>query len=111
MAHGGARPGAGKPKGSVAKTDAKARQKAAEGGITPLEYLLQIMRDEDQPQEERKDAAKAAAPYVHARLASVDMTSKNDTTMRVLSDKPQTEDEWTNSVGLGSASGAAEVPH
>lgn len=111
MAHGGARPGAGKPKGSVAKTDAKARQKAAEGGITPLEYLLQIMRDEDQPQEERKDAAKAAAPYVHARLASVDMTSKNDTTMRVLSDKPQTEDEWANSVGLGAASGAAEVPH
>lgn len=111
MAHGGARPGAGKPKGSVAKTDAKARQKAAEGGITPLEYLLQIMRDDNQPQEERKDAAKAAAPYVHARLASVDMTSKNDTTMRVLSDKPQTEDEWTNSVGLGSASGATEIPH
>jgi len=71
MGHGGARPGAGKPKGSVAKADAKAREKAAQSGVTPLEYLLQIMRDELQPQEDRMDAAKAAAPYVHAKLANV----------------------------------------
>lgn len=111
MAHGGARPGAGKPKGSVAKADVKAREKAAEGGITPLEYLLQIMRDEKQPQEDRKDAAKAAAPYVHARLSSVDMTSKTDNTVRIISDRPQTEDEWAKAIGMGSAGGAAEVPN
>ncbi len=111
MAHGGTRKGAGRPAGAPNKATQEQRAAVSASGLTPLEYLLQIMRDEGQPQEERKDAAKAAAPYVHARLASVDMTSKNDTTMRVLSDKPQTEDEWTNSVGLGSASGAAEIPN
>lgn len=78
MAHGGARPGAGKPKGTVAKVDAKAREQAAQSGITPLEYLLQIMRDELQPQEDRMDAAKAAAPYVHAKLANVSVAGDPD---------------------------------
>lgn len=49
-----------------------ARAKAAAGGITPLDYLLGLLRDEDQPQETRIDAAKAAAPYVHAKLANID---------------------------------------
>lgn len=38
----------------------------------PLDYLLSIMRDEDLPRPDRVDAAKAAAPYVHAKLASVE---------------------------------------
>jgi hypothetical protein len=49
-----------------------ARAKAAEGGVTPLAYLLGVLRDDEQPQEIRIDAAKAAAPYVHAKLANVD---------------------------------------
>ena len=66
MAHGGARPGAGRKKGQATKMNEQARQKASEGGLMPLDYLLSIMRDAEQPQDERKDAAKAAAPYVHA---------------------------------------------
>ena len=75
--------------------------------------MLEAMRGHyaNSRMDEAAAIAKDAAPYMHARLSSVDMTSKNDTTMRVLSDKPQTEDEWANSVGLGAASGAAEVPH
>jgi hypothetical protein len=41
-------------------------------GLTPLDYLLGIMRDEEAEDARRQDAAKAAAPYVHARLANVD---------------------------------------
>lgn len=71
--HGGKRPGAGRPKGSVARLDAEARKQAAEGGITPLEYMLSVLRDEANPLETRMDAAKASAPYVHAKLAAVEV--------------------------------------
>lgn len=38
----------------------------------PLEYMLAVLRDVTKPAEDRMDAAKAAAPYVHAKLASVE---------------------------------------
>jgi hypothetical protein len=49
-----------------------ARAKVAATGIMPLDYLLGLLRDEGQSQEVRTDAAKAAAPYVHAKLANVE---------------------------------------
>jgi len=49
---------------------------AAMGGITPLEYLLSVMRNENATDAARTDAAKAAAPYVHPKLAT--MTLKGD---------------------------------
>jgi hypothetical protein len=54
-----------------------ARKAAAEGGIMPLEFMLNVLRDEAVPRDERMDAAKAAAPYVHAKLASVEHTGKD----------------------------------
>ena len=74
MAMGGRRPGAGRKKGSVSRIDEEARRKAAEGGQMPLDYLLGIMRDEMKLIDLRMDAAKAAAPYCHARLATVENT-------------------------------------
>ena len=47
------------------------------GGITPLQYLLDIMRGELQDPVMRFEAAKAAAPYIHARLASTELTGKD----------------------------------
>lgn len=79
MAHGGARPGAGRKQGSVSKLDQEARAKVLEGGeLTPLEYMLSVMRDTAADEAKRLDAAKAAAPYVHARLATVDLGNKDD---------------------------------
>ena len=49
-----------------------ARKAAAEGGIMPLEFMLNVLRDDTQEAAVRMDAAKAAAPYVHAKLASVE---------------------------------------
>jgi hypothetical protein len=49
----------------------EAREKALADGISPLEYLLDVMRDQAMDLDKRIDAAKAAAPYVHARLQSV----------------------------------------
>lgn len=50
----------------------RAREEAAKGGITPLDFMLSILRDEQKDMAERFEAAKAAAPYMHARLAAVE---------------------------------------
>lgn len=69
---GGAIPGAGRPKGAINKTSKELIAKATEGGITPLEYMLKIMRNEDADPLIRNDMAKAAAPYIHPKLSSID---------------------------------------
>lgn len=81
MARGGKRPGAGRKKGQVSEQTAtrKAYQTAAlASGISPLDYMLQILRDESQEQSARFAAAKEAAPYVHNRLASVEHKADKD---------------------------------
>lgn len=77
MARGGARPGAGRPRkeaGSVpaVKNEAAAnRPRKSLGGLTPLEYMLSVMNDDDQEPTRRDRMAMAAAPYVHARASDV----------------------------------------
>jgi hypothetical protein len=77
MSVGGQRQGAGRKPGSVNLINKEARERAAASGLLPLDYLLSIMRDDLQPQEARIDAAKAAAPYVHAKLQAVTVTGKD----------------------------------
>ena len=72
MARGGKREGAGRPSGAVTRRTREAAEAASESGLTPLEYMLSILRDETQDQERRMWAAEKAAPYVHAKLASVE---------------------------------------
>lgn len=62
----------GRPLGSRNKAT-KYREKilSAQGVLMPLSYMLEVMRDPEQPDQRRDDMAKAAAPYVHPRLASV----------------------------------------
>ena len=56
----------------AAVSTAKARAVAQEGE-TPLDFLLRVMRDKREKKAVRMDAAKAAAPYLHARLSSVEV--------------------------------------
>lgn len=83
MAHGGARPNAGRKPGALNKATAAAREKAEAEGIMPLDFMLKIMRDEDATRAERMDMAKAAAPYVHARLSSIEAKVEADVSARV----------------------------
>lgn len=76
MARGGKRSGAGRPAGAVTKKTREVAEKAAAEGLTPLEYMLSILRDEEESSVDRFEAAKAAAPYVHARLSSVDVDAR-----------------------------------
>ena len=73
---GGARQGSGRKKGSVAvKTNHIAAQAAAEG-ITPLEVMLKAMRlkVDENDWTGAASIAKDAAPYMHARLQSVEQS-------------------------------------
>lgn len=72
---GGKRAGAGRKKGEPNKRTAEAQAKAEETGIMPLEYLLDVMRN-GKDERTRMSAAIAAAPYVHAKLASVEVSGK-----------------------------------
>lgn len=68
--------GQGRPKGAINKATAKRQAEVEASGLTPLDYMLAVMRDEQQPAARRDDMAKAVAPYVHPKLAAV--THKGD---------------------------------
>jgi hypothetical protein len=76
MARGGSRKGAGRKQGGSTRVNQAAREQALATGISPLDYMLKMLRDPDLPQAERFEAAKAAAPYVHARLSNVESKSE-----------------------------------
>ena len=113
MAVGGPRPGSGRPKGSVTKVTAKAREAAMEPGLLPHEWLLKVSRGEgivhkrwvvkydakgnekshDLVEEEvyadfptRLDAAKAAAPFYAPKLAvqTVSVSGNSDAVAETL---------------------------
>lgn len=64
-----------KNKRTIAKRDELARM--IDKGISPLEYMLDVMRDPAREEKDRLDAAKAAAPYIHPRLTSIEHTGKD----------------------------------
>ena len=74
---GGKRPGAGRKPGVPNKRTAETQQAVEESGLTPLEYMLSVMRDVGQDEQRRLAAANMAAPYVHAKLSSMELTGKD----------------------------------
>lgn len=78
MARGGSRPGSGRPKGARDKLEREAAKAAASEGVMPKDFLLDLVRDIEQPLDIRIEAAKAAAPYFHARLAAVELSGSED---------------------------------
>jgi hypothetical protein len=78
MPKGGKRVGAGRPKGSTITKTAALLGRLAKDGITPLEFILTTMRNENQPPAVRLNCAIAAAPYVHPRLANIQQIVNNN---------------------------------
>jgi hypothetical protein len=74
MSRGGRREGAGRRAGVPNKASQERQKKVAESGITPLDYMLKVMRDSKADASRRDEMAKAAAPYVHPKLASTQHT-------------------------------------
>jgi hypothetical protein len=75
---GGKRNGAGRKKGIPNKVNAALREKLNAGGIAPLAFMLQVMRDTNQDFSTRLEMAKAAAPYLHPRLQAVEHTGQDE---------------------------------
>jgi hypothetical protein len=67
---GGRKKGSKNKRKAVAELMSDVVVQAAQSGETPLEYMLRVMRDPKQKDNRRDEMAKAAAPYVHARLAA-----------------------------------------
>ena len=72
MPSGGKRPGAGRKAGMPNKITAEREAKIAASGLTPLDYMLGILRDEKKTDEDHKWAAEKAAPFCHPKLANID---------------------------------------
>lgn len=85
--YGGARKNAGRKPGAATTKTREIANKAIEAGISPLEYMLAVMRAPEIETDDirlkidqkamRFEAAKAAAPYVHPRLNSVELAGKD----------------------------------
>lgn len=74
MPRGGARPGAGRPKGSRNTPKMENAPKQYPGAETPLAYLLAVMNDPEADPARRDAAARAILPFTHRRLAEAPLT-------------------------------------
>lgn len=84
IGRGGARKGAGRPKGTPNRKTVQLQNDIEQSGLTPLEFMLQVMRDPEQDQGRRLHAANMAAPYCHAKLSSVELTGKDGAPMQTV---------------------------
>ena len=75
---GGKRANSGRPKGALNRKTRERVEAVEASGLTPLDYMLSVMRDETNAPLVRLDAAKSAAPYVHAKLSTIDAKITGD---------------------------------
>ena len=87
MPRGGARPGAGRKRGSVAGDARQLRAVTRErilalvqNGRDPLDAVLDIVFDPDQPTALRMQAALGALPFVHPKLSMQSIESRSTVT-------------------------------
>ena len=71
--HGGQREGAGRKSTKHEYVD--------DGELSPLQFMLDIMRDTNRKTADRFDAAKAALPFCSARLQNV--VAEVDTSLEI----------------------------
>lgn len=63
----------GRKKGVPNRASAAKAAEIAASGLTPLDYMLAVMRAETEEPDRRLEAAKSAAPYVHPKLSNVEV--------------------------------------
>jgi hypothetical protein len=99
LPRGGRRPGAGRPRGSRSRRTfaeikllpARVHQREVED--LPLAILMKAARDPEQPIEIRLAAARAAAPYYHARPSSGPPKASYEMSLSELEDAIERERE------------------
>jgi hypothetical protein len=53
-------------------------------GVTPLEFMLSVMRSPRVKMATRFDAARQAAPYVHAKLAAIEHSGPDSGPVKII---------------------------
>ena len=82
MAGKGSTPGehrGGRKAGTPNKASAAKAAQIEASGLTPLDFMLQVLRDKKADMHTRFEAAKAAAPYVHPKFAPTEQPKPDDT--------------------------------
>lgn len=74
----------GRAKGTPNKRTVEVIAAVEASGLTPLDYMLSILRDDSNEVNVRFEAAKAAAPYVHARLAAIEVGNKDNKAFEIV---------------------------
>lgn len=82
----------GRQKGTPNRASQTRQIEIAASGETPLDYMLRVMRDQTQDHDRRDEMAKAVAPYVHPKLATVEHGGNEDSPIRLVV-------EWDKSGG------------
>jgi hypothetical protein len=67
----------GRQKGSRNKRTEAQVAAIENSGLTPLDYMLTVLRDPEAKCDLRMEAARSAAPYVHPKLSNVELTGKD----------------------------------
>ena len=67
----------GRPKGARNKRTRTLIEAAQAGGELPLDYMLAVMGDPKAAARRRDEMAKAAAPYLHSKLAPIEAAGGN----------------------------------
>lgn len=83
MPRGGKREGAGRKAGSATAKTREVANAAAVAGLTPLDYMLTVLRNEAALPAERMWAAEKAAPYIHPKLSSAEVKHAGEIGLRI----------------------------
>ncbi len=126
MASGGFRVGAGRPAGvttgnaSGRKILKKMKMKEVTSlaivpppdlgeGITPLQYMLSIVRDSSAEKERRDRMAIAAAPFCHPRISDMKIGKKDRIKAAVAA--AEKDEEWGDDLHIPSRPRAGQVDY
>lgn len=95
---GGYRPGAGRPPkvnheeiqaAKNPKIPADVLRGAKMARLSPLEYMLNVMNDENTPDERRDRMAIAAAPFLHSKPSDAGKLGKKEERELLAKEKPE----------------------
>jgi hypothetical protein len=99
---GSIRKAGGRPKGSRNKRTLELIQRAEANGINPLDLMLEVMHDlwREGDRFAAFACAEKIAPYVHARLASVEQKVEAQVRQTVINGEPLTMEEFERLYGV-----------
>ncbi len=66
----------GRTAGTPNRKTAEVQAKIEKAGVTPLQFMVEVLQDENQSFQNRQWAAREAAPYLHPKLSSTDVQVK-----------------------------------